>query len=202
MGKLGVAGYAGFFFAKCIEQGSRLAGLTYWARPGHFASKQLGGIGIGGRSVGTQEAIAALHNAYTKMEQILSRTKKSCHELGTVTSEHATLVTETLRIRVFSRRLATIRLILHGFANSVMADLPTSGWLLTLEGRQEGRAGTSSSRNKCTFGKLCKPVSALTFIQGCAVLLLVHWPVWICSWQQRRIGEPQSSSLPKFEARL
>ena len=79
---------------------------------------------------------------------------------------------------------------------------PNQRGRVTLEGRQEGRAGTSSSRNKCTFGKLCKPVSALTFIQGCAVLLLVHWPVWMCSWQQRRIGEPQSSSLPKFEARL
>ena len=87
----------------------------------------MGGIGIGGRSVGTQEAIAALHNAYTNMEQILSRTKKSCHELGAGTSQHATLLSDTLRIRVFSRRLATIRLILHGFANSVMADLPTSG---------------------------------------------------------------------------
>ena len=86
-----------------------------------------GGIGIGGRSVGTQESIRALRNAYSSMDQILGRTKKSCHELGTVTSEHATLVTDTLRIRVFSRRLATIRLILHGFANSVMADLPTSG---------------------------------------------------------------------------
>ena len=113
MGKLGVAGYAGFFFAKCIEQGSRLAGLTYWARPGHFASKQLGGIGIGGRSVGTQESIRALRNAYSNMEQILSRTKKSCHELGAGTSEHAALVNDTIRIRVFSRRLATIRLILH-----------------------------------------------------------------------------------------
>ena len=87
----------------------------------------MGGIGIGGRSVGTQEAMGALRNAYANMEQILCRTKKLCHELGTVTSEHAALVSDTLRIRVFSRRLATIRLILHRFANSVVADLPASG---------------------------------------------------------------------------
>ena len=77
--------------------------------------------------MGTQEAMGALRNAYSSMEQILSRTKKLCHELGAGTSQHAALVSDTIRIRVFSRRLATIRLILHGFANSVMADLPTSG---------------------------------------------------------------------------
>ncbi len=77
--------------------------------------------------MGTQEAIRALRNAYSNMEQILSRTKKLCHELGAGTSEHAALVSDTIRIRVFSRRLATIRLILHRFANSVVADIPASG---------------------------------------------------------------------------
>ena len=179
MGKLGVAGYAGFFFAKCIEQGSRLAGLTYWARPGHFASKQLGGIGIGGRSVGTQESIRALRSAYSCMEQILGRTKKSCHELGAGTSEHAALVNDTKDQGLFTAAgndsidSTPIRKLSCGRP-------PSQRGRVTLEVRQEQEHPLAETNSWCTFGLICKPVSALTFIQGCAAQLLVHWPVWIC----------------------
>jgi len=103
--------------------------------------------------VGTQESIGALRTAYSHMEQILSRTKKMCHELGAVIkSEQPALVTDTLRIRVFSRRLATIRLILHGFADSVMADLPASGGRVTLEVRQEQEHPLTETNSWCSFG--------------------------------------------------
>ncbi len=104
--------------------------------------------------MGTQESIGALRMAYSHMEQILSRTKKLCHELGAVIkSEQPALVTDTLRIRVFSRRLATIRLILHGFADSVMADLPASGGRgVTLEVRQEQEHPLTETNSWCSFG--------------------------------------------------